>query len=134
MAGSSGSASATPLPALIDSARPLAAIARRAANLVIIFSNTFQPTRSAPVFPRVSALLGHEFRRMAAIQIKTLAGVPCRQPGQFGRVAERKPQVLPGVPSGQRDTPRHRRGGCPLMVGDVPLRQASVLLAVPCVQ
>jgi len=71
---------------------------------------------------------------MAAIQIKTLAGVPCRQPGQFGRVAERKPQVLPGVPSGQRDTPRHRRGGCPLMVGDVPLGQASVLLAVPCVQ
>jgi hypothetical protein len=82
----------------------------------------------------VSALLGYEFRRMAPIQINTLAGVPRRQPGQLGRVAEREPQVLSGVPSGQRDTPCHHRGGCPLMVGDVPLRQASVLLAVPCVQ
>ena len=35
---------------------------------------------------------------MAAIHAGTLAGVPYVQPGELGRVADRHPQVLPGVP------------------------------------
>lgn len=53
---------------------------------------------SAPVFPRVPAFLGNELRRMAAIQAGTLAGMPHVQPGELDRMADRNPQVLPGVP------------------------------------
>jgi hypothetical protein len=87
-----------------------------------------------PVFPRVSALLGYEFRRVAAIQVNTLGGVPHGQPGELGRVAERKTQVLTGVPSGRRHPPRHQSTGCSFVIGDVILRQSQVLFVVPCIQ
>ena len=46
-------------------------------------------------------------------------------------MADRHPQVLPGVPYGHGHTPRHHRVGCPFMIGDVPRGQARPLVAVP---
>jgi len=90
--------------------------------------------RRVPIFPRVPALLSDELHHMAAIQAKTLAGVPRDQPGVLGLVANLHPQVLRGVPCGHGHTPRHPRTGCPFMIGDVPFGQARVLLAVPRVE
>lgn len=59
-----------------------------------------------PIFPRVAALLGNEFRGMAAIQASTFAGVPHVQPGELDRVANGNSEVVPGVPYGHDRTPR----------------------------
>jgi hypothetical protein len=85
---------------------------------------------SVPIFSCVAALLGDEFRRMMAIQAGSLAGVPHVEPGELGRVADRDPQVLPGVANGHGHTPNFHRVGCPFMLGHVPLGQTRPLFAV----
>ena len=69
--------------------------------------------------------------RPPAIQPGPLPGVAHVEPGELDCVPDRQFEMLPGVPCGDRRSPRHHRIGGPLMIDDVLVGQTRPLVAMP---
>jgi hypothetical protein len=76
------------------------------------------------------ALLRHELHDVATIHVEALCGVASLQRGELGRMPQRQPCVLRGMPCAERCLADEGPVNRLLMLGDVSVSQTGVLVAV----